>query len=153
MLNRYFYPNSVTNFTIRPLFFVLLCILFFSTLVLLSRLELGNPLYRVHPVGVFILIVGALGYRFVEYSRSFSFKQYTLEEVAKHNTQQSCWLIVENEVFDVTHFLPKHPPGMKLILNNAGKDATKHYAYHLESTKHFWRQNKIGTISSSSSLV
>ena len=32
-------------------------------------------------------------------------KKFTLEEVKKHNTAASTWLIINNQVFDVTKFL------------------------------------------------
>ena len=35
--------------------------------------------------------------------------EYTLEDVAKHNTEKDCWVVVNGEVLDVTNFLPDHP--------------------------------------------
>ncbi|KAF8806582.1 hypothetical protein BYT27DRAFT_7101926 [Phlegmacium glaucopus] len=49
------------------------------------------------------------------------------KEVAKHNTRQSCWIIVHGKVYDVTEFLDDHPGGSKIILKYAGKDATQEY--------------------------
>ncbi|KAF8592453.1 hypothetical protein K439DRAFT_1400272 [Ramaria rubella] len=49
---------------------------------------------------------------------------YTLEQVAQHNSKESCWIIIENKVYDVTDFLPEHPGGSKIILKYGGKDAT-----------------------------
>ncbi|KAK9458907.1 FMN-dependent dehydrogenase-domain-containing protein [Lipomyces oligophaga] len=48
-------------------------------------------------------------------------------EVAKHNSKESCWVIVHGKVYDVTEFLPEHPGGQKIILKYAGKDATKEF--------------------------
>ncbi|KAK3688164.1 FMN-dependent dehydrogenase-domain-containing protein [Podospora appendiculata] len=48
-------------------------------------------------------------------------------EVAKHNTQKDCWVIVHGRAYDVTEFLPEHPGGMKIILKYAGKDATEEF--------------------------
>ncbi|KIJ56594.1 hypothetical protein M422DRAFT_57288 [Sphaerobolus stellatus SS14] len=49
---------------------------------------------------------------------------FTLKQVAEHNTKDSCWIIIDNKVYDVTQFLPEHPGGSKIILKYAGKDAT-----------------------------
>lgn len=48
---------------------------------------------------------------------------YTMDDVAKHNSEQDCWLVIENKVYDVTSFIPVHPGG-KEILEGCGKDAT-----------------------------
>jgi cytochrome b involved in lipid metabolism len=48
---------------------------------------------------------------------------YTLAEVAEHNTETDCWLIIENQVYDVTNFIGMHPGG-KVIVGGCGKDAT-----------------------------
>ncbi|KAG8930219.1 hypothetical protein FRC01_003140 [Tulasnella sp. 417] len=48
-------------------------------------------------------------------------------EVAKHNTRESCWIIVHGHAYDVTEFLDDHPGGSKIILKYAGKDATEEY--------------------------
>lgn len=48
-------------------------------------------------------------------------------EVAKHNNEESCWVIVNGRAYDVTEFMPEHPGGMKIILKYAGKDASEAY--------------------------
>ncbi|KAK9331550.1 FMN-dependent dehydrogenase-domain-containing protein [Lipomyces starkeyi] len=48
-------------------------------------------------------------------------------EIGKHNTKESCWVIVHGKAYDVTEFLPEHPGGQKIILKYAGKDATKEF--------------------------
>lgn len=43
----------------------------------------------------------------------------TGQEVAKHSTQEDCWVVVHGKAYDVTEFLPEHPGGMKIILKYA----------------------------------
>ncbi|KAF7315250.1 Fumarate reductase [Mycena indigotica] len=54
-------------------------------------------------------------------------KEFTAEEVAKHNKKDDIWVIVDGEVLDVTNFLPDHPGGEKAILLYAGRDATEEF--------------------------
>ncbi|KZT55327.1 mitochondrial fmn-dependent dehydrogenase [Calocera cornea HHB12733] len=49
------------------------------------------------------------------------------EELQKHTTRESCWIMVKDQIFDVTDFLDLHPGGAAVILKNAGQDATKIY--------------------------
>lgn len=54
-------------------------------------------------------------------------KQFTIEEISKHNTEQDCWVIIRDIVYDLTTFLPDHPGGKKAIMLFAGKDATEEF--------------------------
>ncbi|KAF4123360.1 Conserved region in glutamate synthase [Geosmithia morbida] len=54
-------------------------------------------------------------------------KTYDAADVAKHNTSDSCWVVLYGNVYDVTDFLPEHPGGERAILSLAGKDATEEY--------------------------
>lgn len=54
-------------------------------------------------------------------------KEFTADEVAKHNKKEDCWCIVKNVVLDLTPFLKDHPGGEQSILNFAGKDATESF--------------------------
>ncbi len=52
---------------------------------------------------------------------------YTAEEVALHNTEADCWVIVGGRVLDVTAYLPKHPGGKQLVSRSAGQDVTRDF--------------------------
>ncbi|XP_033113122.1 cytochrome b5-like [Anneissia japonica] len=49
---------------------------------------------------------------------------YTLSDVANHSDANSCWIVIDNYVVDVTQFLTEHPGGKEIILEHAGRDAT-----------------------------
>ena len=50
---------------------------------------------------------------------------YTLADVAKHNSSTDCWIILnKTEVYNVTSFLSVHPAGPSPITPYCGKDAT-----------------------------
>merc|ERR1711933_30888 len=51
----------------------------------------------------------------------------TMEEVAKHVTKEDCWVVLHNNVLNVTSFLSQHPGGELAILTFAGKDATAEF--------------------------
>jgi cytochrome b involved in lipid metabolism len=55
--------------------------------------------------------------------------EYTLEEIATHNTEESLWLIIGRSVCDVTSFLNDHPGGKKPFLKYAGTDVTEKFAF------------------------
>ncbi|KAI4108423.1 MAG: hypothetical protein L6R37_001027 [Teloschistes peruensis] len=48
-------------------------------------------------------------------------------EVAKHNSDSDCWVIIHGKAYDVTDFKEDHPGGKQIILKWAGKDATETY--------------------------
>ena len=48
----------------------------------------------------------------------------TLEEVARHNSPDDCWIVVGGEVYDITQYLPLHPAGASIVVPFCGKDAT-----------------------------
>merc|ERR1712137_251214 len=52
---------------------------------------------------------------------------YSMDEVAKHNDKNSCWVVLHGRVLDVTTFLKDHPGGELAILTFAGKDATTEF--------------------------
>ncbi|CAE7504146.1 CYB2 [Symbiodinium natans] len=51
-------------------------------------------------------------------------KVLAMEEVAKHNTKEDCWVVLYGKAYDLTKFAKVHPGGAKLITDAAGMDAT-----------------------------
>lgn len=75
--------------------------------------------------------------------------QFTLDEVARHNTDRSCWLISNGTVYDVTQFLRKHPEHVDRVMEVAGTDVTRDYMFHTITQRGVWRQYRIGTVQES----
>ncbi|XP_027904340.1 cytochrome b5 [Vigna unguiculata] len=48
-------------------------------------------------------------------------------EVAQHRSNRDCWVVINGRVLDVTKFLQEHPGGEEVILEVAGKEATKQF--------------------------
>jgi len=51
-------------------------------------------------------------------------KTYTSAEVAAHNSDSDCWVIVNDKVYNVTAYIPRHPGGSQQIIKVCGQDAT-----------------------------
>ena len=45
--------------------------------------------------------------------------------LATHSSDQSCWLLIEGRVYDVTRFLRKHPGSQLPVLKMCGKESTE----------------------------
>ena len=71
---------------------------------------------------------------------------YTLAQIAQHNTQNSCWMAIDGNVYDVTSFISGHPGG-QAILRGCGTDASVIYAnIHDERARSLLPQFKIGPV-------
>jgi cytochrome b involved in lipid metabolism len=76
----------------------------------------------------------------------------TLTEIASHGSQSSCWIIVNNNVYDVTSSLGNHPSGASAVLPYCGKEATNAFktkntgSDHLSSSYTWLEQLKLGSV-------
>ena len=52
------------------------------------------------------------------------YKEYTMEEVAKHNAFPSVWSVYKGDVYDITMYINVHPGGKKILEKVFGKDMT-----------------------------
>lgn len=77
-------------------------------------------------------------------------KKFTREEIEKHNTKESCWLVVNNTVYDATSVLEWHPGGANAILGQAGKvvaETSEQYnSIHDDFANHKLEECAIGTV-------
>ncbi|KAF2468212.1 fumarate reductase-like protein [Lindgomyces ingoldianus] len=54
-------------------------------------------------------------------------KEFTLEEVAKHNKKDDLWIAVKGIVMDLTSWTDEHPGGPQALFSHMGKDATEEF--------------------------
>ena len=52
-------------------------------------------------------------------------KEFSMDEVKKHNKKDDLWIVVKGVVLDVTHWLDEHPGGPQALFSHMGKDATE----------------------------
>jgi alkylation response protein AidB-like acyl-CoA dehydrogenase len=78
-------------------------------------------------------------------------KEFSREEVAKHNKENDLWVVIDAKVYNLTRFVNLHPGGKSVLLDAeiAGKDATEaFYGLHrhevLERSQ--YKRLQIGTI-------
>jgi cytochrome b involved in lipid metabolism len=50
-------------------------------------------------------------------------KSISEAEVAKHNSETDCWTIINDKVYDITKYIPRHPGGDE-ILKACGTDGS-----------------------------
>ncbi|CAD2222092.1 flavoprotein subunit-like protein [Angomonas deanei] len=76
-------------------------------------------------------------------------KKISRAEVAKHNKENDCWVIVHGQVLDLTKFLPDHPGGKQSIIMYAGKDCTKEFdiVHQVELIEKYTPESVIGVVS------
>ncbi|EIN04041.1 acyl-CoA dehydrogenase, partial [Punctularia strigosozonata HHB-11173 SS5] len=85
-------------------------------------------------------------------------KEFTREEVAKHNKQGDLWIIIDAKVYDVSRFQDLHPGGASVFFNDdiPGDDATEaFYGLHRHEVleKPQYARLVIGTIKDEKSVV
>ncbi|CAH2090104.1 unnamed protein product [Euphydryas editha] len=73
----------------------------------------------------------------------------SLEEVKKHRRKSSVWIIIHNDIYDVSKFLEEHPGGEDALMDYAGKDGTQGFedVGHSDDARELLKKFKIGTLS------
>lgn len=71
---------------------------------------------------------------------------FTWDEIKKHNGDNDCWVVVKDQVFDVTKFIPKHPAGLQAIAGHGGTDVSKQFAHHSALAQRMFKRHQIGRL-------
>lgn len=50
-----------------------------------------------------------------------------MSEIARHNKQTDCWMLISGKVYNITSYFGKHPGGSGAMSLTCGKDATAAY--------------------------
>jgi len=76
------------------------------------------------------------------------FKQYSLAEVAQHNSNKSVWFVIHNNIYDVTEFLNEHPGGEEVLLEQGGRTASEAFedVGHSSDAREMMKKFKIGEV-------
>ncbi|KPI39756.1 Acyl-CoA dehydrogenase [Cyphellophora attinorum] len=77
-------------------------------------------------------------------------KTFSNADVAAHNKTSDLYIVVDEDVYDLTKFQDEHPGGKKILQRVAGKDASKQFwKYHNESIlKKYKSQLQVGSLDS-----
>ncbi|KAK8195866.1 hypothetical protein M8818_007017 [Zalaria obscura] len=75
---------------------------------------------------------------------------FSKTDVSSHNKPDSLWIIVDDDVYDLSKFQDEHPGGKKILQRVAGKDASKQFwKYHNEGIlKKYQKQLQVGSLDS-----
>ena len=72
---------------------------------------------------------------------------FTMMEVQKHNSPNDCYMVINNNVYDVSNYGAEHPGGSSAIYDNCGKEVTGLFArIHSNSAWDLLKKYKIGTL-------
>lgn len=71
----------------------------------------------------------------------------TLDQVATHNSKKDCYIVIKNNVYDVSTFIPDHPGSPGKIISKCGQEVTGIFAeIHSNSAWDLLAKYKIGQI-------
>lgn len=69
--------------------------------------------------------------------------QYTMCQVRRHCTEESCWLVAHGNVYDVTSMVKRHPGGQRSIMRHAGQESTEDFDFHSKSGKKLYAELRL----------
>eukprot|EP00195_Chlamydomonas_chlamydogama_P013126 CAMPEP_0202904742 /NCGR_PEP_ID=MMETSP1392-20130828/30911_1 /ASSEMBLY_ACC=CAM_ASM_000868 /TAXON_ID=225041 /ORGANISM="Chlamydomonas chlamydogama, Strain SAG 11-48b" /LENGTH=430 /DNA_ID=CAMNT_0049592531 /DNA_START=222 /DNA_END=1514 /DNA_ORIENTATION=- len=72
------------------------------------------------------------------------------EELARHNTSESLYVVIEGKAYDVTHWIKDHPGGELVLKHMAGRDATDAFlAFHRPHVRAYLSKYFLGNMETS----
>jgi cytochrome b involved in lipid metabolism len=81
-------------------------------------------------------------------------KTFTREDVAKNNSDECLWFIIDSKIYDVTDFIDAHPGGEAVLKQVGGTDATDaFYNLHRQEVLQKYSNLCIGTVDGEKSKV
>ena len=60
-------------------------------------------------------------------AKEVSLPTFEWDEIKKHTSTDDRWIVVDGNIYDVTHFQKQHPGGARIIGHFAGEDATVYF--------------------------
>ncbi|KAJ6137594.1 Cytochrome b5 [Penicillium samsonianum] len=90
-----------------------------------------------------------------EWKAEIELPEYTLKDVAAHNTKGDTWMIIHGQVFELTKYLQDHPGGADALIEVAGTDATAAYedVGHSEDAREIMQPFLVGTLKDAQQYV
>ncbi|KAF5599527.1 NADH cytb-reductase [Fusarium pseudoanthophilum] len=75
-------------------------------------------------------------------------EEFTIKQVAEHNSPEDAWLIIHGQVYDVTKYLADHPGGADVLTEASGTDASEDFdnAGHSEDAFEIMKDCCVGKI-------
>jgi len=75
-------------------------------------------------------------------------KEYTLADVATHNSKKDLFLVIHDKVYDSATFVDEHPGGEEVLLDVAGQDATEAFedVGHSDEAREILETLLVGTL-------
>lgn len=75
-------------------------------------------------------------------------RYYTRDEISRHDTEASAWIVAGDNVYDVTDYVESHPGGRYSIMKKIGGsvDCTRDLLFHSKRGQSIWKEYLIGKI-------
>ena len=69
-------------------------------------------------------------------------RYFSRSEIARHNTEESAWIVAGDDIYDVTDYMDKHPAGKGPILKRTGGavDCTQDLMFHSKRGRNMWKE-------------